>query len=937
MKRSVVALVVVLAVSAGALVAQVELAGRIEGVVMDESKAVIPGASVTATHVATNTVYRATTTAVGRFTIPSVRRGLYTVVVEAPGFRRQVVTDVLVEVGGTADLNITMEVGAVEEEVTVTAETTQEVVNTVDAELGAMVNTRRVLELPLDGRNATHLVRMQPGVYYELDPVGRGNKFFVHGQRHRSVNITLDGVDTQDNLNRASSIMFDQPLIHLAAENVQEFRVVTGNSSAEFTRGGAQITAVTRSGSNEWHGSVFWFHRNDVFRANDFFANKAGNPVPKLLRHQFGGRIGGPIVRDKTFFFFGYEQMRVTQGIPVIRTVFTAEARQGIFRYLDNLRTTPLNVANNPGLIRTINLLDCTGAVAAALTAAGRTPRDCVDGRFTLASPQVVGSAVTLDPFISGTVLAAIPLPNSFDVGDGLNTGGFRFNSGTRTRQHLPAFRLDHRFSDKHTFYATFNYTDREILGDFINNRETIYPALPPLGFRITHARMFTAGLSSSFSPTFINEFRAGVLSGENAFIRNQPFNTPDFTLAFNDFRNPYSPGGGDSVRDNETWSVRDSFTWVRGKHQIKVGGEFRHRWLHNYSFFETQPFGEIHFDDNDNDPGFSERDLRALSTGGTVSDIESVDMEAARDILNDILGAVGEVEARFNVTSLTSGFVLGAPERRLYQVREFDAFFNDTWRISPNLTLNLGVRWELATVPFETQRLLLLPEGGVDAVFGVSGPDGWFNPGVFAGQPCRATFPFALDSLALARTSANAINMITSCATRFIPGGSNNALRLWDTDYDNFGPVIGLAWDPLGDGKMAVRAGYRLSYMQDHFAIIHSNVDDNEGLRVDQDCVLPDFQCSNTPPAPFLLRDIVDASGATIGGTPVAPIPPFQIPAVRSILDSTFQDFRTYVTNLDTPYYQEWNLSISREFFRNTAVEIRYVGNRGVKLRRVQ
>ena len=905
MKRLTIFAIISILLVPGMLLAQ-DLTGVISGTVTDQQGALIPGAQVTATHLGTNTVYKATTRTLGKFTIPSVRLGLYNVAVESTGFRRAVVLGVKVEVGGTATVSVRLEVGVVTETVEVTADISQVLINTTDAELSTVVDERRVLDLPLNGRNATHLTFLQAGVWYERNPDGPGDKLLVHGQRHRSINITLDGIDTQDNLNRASSIMIDQPLLALAAENIQEFRVITGISSAEFSRGGVQISAVTRSGTNDWHGSVFWFHRNDIFNANNFFNNSTGVEVPKLVRNQFGGRIGGPIIRDKTFFFFGYQNTRESKGIAVNRTVYTAEARQGLFRYLDNVLTTPEAVALNPTLIRSVNLLECGAAIQAALG------RDCVDQRFDAANPT------SLDPFISGSVFAGIPFPNNFDVGDGLNTGGFRFNARSKTFEHLPSFRLDHSFNDKHRFSGTANYIDRNIDGDFINNREPRFPAFGPLGARLTHSKGFSASLSSNFTPSMINEFRFGVLAGENAFIRKQPFPT-EFHLDFFNITDAYNPGGRASVRDNETWHVRDSFTWVKGNHQFKFGGEWRHRWLHNYSFFEVLKLGEIDFDRNDAPSAFSESNLRLLS-GGT--DIETTDIRRGRQMINELVGFIGQVEVRYNAESIDSGFVTGAPDRRLWRTREMDLFFQDTWAVNSQLTLNLGVRWEFATPPIETRGLTLIPEGGGAAVFGISGADGFFNPGVLNGRPCPEL------TSGLAPTTANVTTLILNCAVPYIPGGSNNGVPLWDTDYGNFGPVLGIAYDPWGDGKTSVRAGFRISYMQDHFAITHSNLDDNEGLRVDQDCEPNDgIPCLNDY---FLLRDI-DPSLPPIAAQPV-----FQIPAVRTILDSTSQDMRTFADDLDTPYYVEWTLGVQREIFANTVLEVRYVGNHGVKLRRV-
>jgi hypothetical protein len=271
--------------------------------------------------------------------------------------------------------------------------------------------------------------------------------------------------------------------------------------------------------------------------------------------------------------------------------------------------------------------------------------------------------------------------------------------------------------------------------------------------------------------------------------------------------------------------------------------------------------------------------------------------------------------------------------------VQEFDAFVNDTWQLHPRLTLSLGLRWEFATVPFETQGLLLVPEGGEDAVFGISGPEGFYNPGVFDGIPCREP-GYGLSDLPMAPTEENIRSFINSCATRLVPGGSNNGLPLWDTDYNNFGPSLSVAWDPFGDGKTSIRAGYRLSYMQDDLAMILNNVEANQGLTVSAYCrFTPLIQpaCGKTSTGLPLLRSVVDSNGDIIASQPSVPPPPaFGFPTVPSFLDNTFPEFRTYAKDLGTPYYQEWNLSVSREVLGNTAVELRYVGNRGLGLRRV-
>lgn len=879
------------------------LTGSMEGRISDVSGAVIPGAAITATHWSTNTVYSAATNHVGRFRIPNVRLGSYEIEAVADGFSRSVVSGVVVEVGSTAAVNLVLEVGDVTTEVTVTAEAAQSLLNASDAEIGTVVDPRQVLELPLNGRNAVELAMQQAGVNFERSPSGEGEKFFINGQRHRSVNFTLDGVDTQDNLNRSSATIIDQPLLAMSAENVQEFRVVTGLSSAEHSRGGAQISAVTRSGGNELHGSLFNFHRNTALNANEFFNNSSGVERSPLVRNQFGGRVGGPLINNKTFFFFGYQQTRQAQGIPVNRTVYTSEARQGIFRFLDGSPNSPAAVAANPDAVRSVNLLECSPGVAAAFG------RACLDGRFDGAARP------TLDPFITGEIFGAMPLPNNFDNGDGLNTGGFRFNASSKVVEHLPSARIDHQISTKHLFFGTMNYTDRDIQGDFINGREPIFPALQALGARATLSKSFSATLISTFSPTFFNELRVGRLAGENGFPRNQPFGTP-FQLDLNTIDDPYDPGGGTTARDNIFYHVRDTLSWIRGRHQLKSGFEWRRRTVDVYSFFGVAP--EIELDDNDYQPGWSSTALGTLG-GGSVN---TVDRELARDLMNNVVGAVETVIQFFNVASLDSGFVPGIPERRIYRNWEFDWFLNDSWAVRPGLTANLGLRWEYSSPATEANGLLLMPD--FDAVYGVSGERGLFRPGILEGSPCPQ-----LGSTIANPGAADAVALINDCATTYAPAGKDVGRPLWNADKNNFAPVLSIAWDPFGDGKTSIRAGFRVSYFQDAFSIVDGNLDDNEGLIVRQSCIPSNGECVGNPGGLSLLRDLGPA-----GAGPEAP--QFSLPGSRSILDTSAIDFRTIQPDLETPYYSEWTVGVSREIAPNLAMEVRWLGNRGYKLRRV-
>ncbi len=879
------------------------LTGGIEGRVLDASGAAVPGAVIVATHLGTGAELRGETGEIGQFQLLAARLGRYDVSVSANGFRPTVVSGAVVEVGSSTILIVALEVGEASFAVTVSAEAAQSLLNTVNAEIGGVVDQRQILDLPLNGRNAVELALQQAGVSFERSPTGEGAKFFVNGQRHRSANFTLDGIDTQDNLNRASSTMIDQPLLAMSAENVQEFRVVTGLASAEYSRGGVQISAVTRAGGNQMHGSLFEFHRNTQLNANDFFNNSAGVERAPLVRNQFGGRIGGPLVRNRTFYFFGYQQTRQAEGIPVNRSVYTAEARQGVFRFLDGTRNSPGAAAAAPEAVRSVNLLECSGRIQGALG------RDCLDGRFDGAN------RATPDPFITGTVFEAVPLPNNFDIGDGLNTGGYRFNASSKTVEHLPSARLDHRLTQRHSFFATFNYTDREIQGDYINGREPIYPTLAALGARTTLSKSFTGTLSSTFSPTMVNELRFGRLAGENAFPRNQPFGT-SYRLSLNHISNPYDSTGGSTGRDNIVYHLRDTVSWSRGRHQLKAGAEWRRRTVDAYSFFGVAP--AYLFDDDDHPAGWSNADVGSIGGG----DLHPSDGELARDLMNNVVGAVETIFQTFNVASLDSGFAPNIPERRVYRTWELDGFFQDSWAVRSNVVLGLGLRWEYASPATEVNGLVLLPE--FSSVYGVSGEAGLFRPGLLAGEPCPM-----LDAPVANPNVGDAVSLIRGCASSYQPAGRGLGRPLWNADKNNFAPVISLAWDPSGDGKTAIRGGYRISYFQDAFSILDGNLDDNEGLTVSQGCLPIEGDCARNPGGLALLRDLGPAGTAP-------ETPPFSLPGSRTILDSTAMDFRAIQPGLATPYYHEWSVGISREIADDWALEVRYVGTRGSKLRRM-
>src|SRR5215212_5528944 len=398
----------------------------VRGTVRDQQGNVVTGASVTLSDAAKNFTRTQTTNEEGGYTFAAVPPGTYRVEVESSGFKKVSVADVRALVDTPVDVDVELQPGLNTESVTVTA-STEAALNTTDATIGTAFESRRIEELPLNARNVVGLLSLQPGVT-------RGG--YVNGGRADQANVTLDGVDNNEQ-QRGLDVVTDEAfasVLRSTPDSLQEFRVITTNANAEQGRSsGAQVSLVTKSGTNEFHGSLYEFHRNTVTTANDFFNNAAGSfgpndfavlsgaaragdpraPRPQLLRNVFGGSLGGPLKKDRAFFFFTYEGFREASETPVVREVPLPTLGQGIVRYVTTSTTlgTPCPVPTNANR-RCITL----------------TPAN-INAAYT----GIYGASPGLNPTaLSALASAAARYPaNDDSVGDGLNTSGFRFNAKT--------------------------------------------------------------------------------------------------------------------------------------------------------------------------------------------------------------------------------------------------------------------------------------------------------------------------------------------------------------------------------------------------------------------------------------------------------------------------------------------------------------------------
>lgn len=660
---------------------------KVNGTVKDPQGAVVAGATVTLTDVATSKTQSTTTNNDGYFQFTTVNAGNYNLTVEGAGFKKTAVTDVVVNVGQTSTVNVETQVGGATETVTVNASEAQALIHTENAALSNTVLSKQIQDLPINGRNPLALAGLQAGVTSS----GGNRTASVNGLRGTFTNLTWDGININDNFVRTDSFFgISAPSVI----SVSEFTLTTQNNGPGDGLGVAQLKLVTPRGGSDYHGQVFYFRRDDRLDANTFFNNRGGRfaandpnvlagravagaqrlPRPLLRQNQFGGSVGGPFRlprfgeggpstwgKDKLFFYFYDEETRTRSEQSVLRTVLNGQVRNGVFQYR--------RADNNQ--LATVNLL----------TLAGRAP----DPRMT----QVVGLT---------------PLPNSEETGDLLNTGGFRFNSPSGSTSRLWGFRVDFDASEKHRFEVVYSRFTFNFPNDTFNDIGEQFPGLPGGGQggpRPRGAIAWNWNINTSVS----NELRAGYTQYDANFLNRETFDL-GYALTLPLITNPvqnFQPQG----RDVLVREIIDNASWVRGAHQFRFGGNLR--------LLQVLPFNDV-----GRIPtytlGFG-TGATGLTAGAFPGGIGTTALGNANSILAILAGQITSATQTFNVTSQNSGFVAGAGELRDLRNYSLGFYVNDSWRIRNNLTINLGLRYEFQSVPREQNGLALLPIGGLAAL----------------------------------------------------------------------------------------------------------------------------------------------------------------------------------------------------------------------------
>ena len=760
----------------------------LRGTITDPSTAAVSGAKVTLASPERGFSRAATTNATGNYEFLQLQPGDYQITVEMAGFRKAEQKQIQLLVDTPATINMKLEVGTTNETVEVSGEAP--VLNTTDASVGNAFSEIQVKSLPMEGRNVPDLLSLQAGVAYTGNRVSTTDMVdtrsgAVNGARSDQSNITLDGVDVNDN---SGGDAFTS-VLPITADSVQEFRVTTSNYNSDAGRSsGAQVSLVTKSGTNGFHGALYEYHRNTITSANDYFVKQSelasGEPNRplKLIRNIFGAAVGGPIIKDRLFFFANYEGARQREEQSALRVVPTDALRDGVMMYQ----------CADPG-----------ACPASSVQGASQQTYAVPDGFFGL-SPNtlIMMDPVTQAPKGPNAVMLqyfqGFPHPNDNTVGYGVNFSGYRFKGPTAKDNDWYIARVDYRLnaSGTHTLYWR---------GGLRNDTQGDVPYLtgtPPLRNFVDYSKGFAVGYSATLSSTLLNTFRWGYTRQSLGTIGNndtQPF------ILFRTLNNNEVGDGSDLAIVRSTshqlpiHNLIDDISWSRGKHTLQFGTNIG---------FARQPQQSFVNSFSDGQTNASWLDVGGMATTGLKDHMDpgAWGFPAVSDAfaqgydypLAALLGMVTEVDAQYNFQRSGAALPEGAPVDRRFAQNYYEFYGQDTWKVRPNLTVTFGLRYSLFSPPWETNGLQVAPT--------ISLSD-WFNQrreGMLKGIPSNQS-PLLSFNLA---------------------GPANGKAGFYHWDKKDFAPRLAIAWSP--EPKTTIRAGFGMVY--DHLGQTLLSTFDQQG-----------------------------------------------------------------------------------------------------------
>jgi hypothetical protein len=871
LKLKFFAIALLIACAAAPLCAQ---NGSIQGTVVDNSGAVVQNADVVVRNMATNASRAVSSSASGVYSVPNLPVGHYEITAKKESFKTYHV-NVEITVAQVLGLEITLEPGTVSEEVMVRASDVPNV-DVESSQVSNIVDSKRMMDLPLLTRDPYELILLSPGTIQSNSGLGG---FSVNGSRERNNNFLLDGSDNND----TSVPGIPGGLASLNPDATQEFRVITSNFMPEYGRNnGAIIDVVTRSGSNDWHGGARWFGRYNALGARDYFNHgidpltnqvEAQNPY---VRNQFGFNFGGPIAKNKTFFFVDADWQRfrttLTGQSAVPNAAFKNMLNGGTFDYTDY----------NPN--------DCAPAAAPCTLPIDLVNNSTFYNDFGWSASSTIGQILSLYPEPNG------PAIDQF-------RGVYFFPSSSRYDARNLTAKLDHYLGDKHLLSIHSAYDQGQ---DPNSSHDDFLPGIGATGFK-AHTMVTGASLTSTFSSTLVNQAKFGFnkvdvpftcgaadrmnIGAADPFGRPRDFSLPD--VAGFGCLNLFDSDG--QWRKTGTWSAGDNLSWVKGAHTFKFGGDVRWVYENGFNAFTSRslvtlspfsnfgystilvnpnlppcdPFGYIGGPFNPDDP---------YQNCGEIGDGFQGTADATgdfvfQDMANMLLGVM-DTETQSQYFDKSGNRT--ATDIRRFRQHEYDFYVQDSWKIRPNLTLNFGLRYQFNGVPFEVDNNL------TNLFENASGP-----------------VPDALDP----NTQGCDPSLPTCAGFTFTLVGPGTGHLLYDNNFNNFEPRLGFAWDPFRDGKTSVRGAFGVFHDR-VFGNLFGNATGNPPFQ--QTPFLEPFDQPENVPLP----DTVATSRYTADGMGFFP----------TIIAKHFP----------MPYTSTWNFGVQRELFRNLTVDVNYVGNRG-------
>ncbi len=862
-------LTVALVLCAANLFAQGNTAA-LSGIVTDPTGAAVPGAEVEVLNTATSLAAKTAANDHGEWSVPSLPAGNYRVSVTKAGFKAATVAGVVIEAGVPASIPVRLEIGQATETIEVTAGA--DIVQSTSAELSNSMTGRQITDLPFATRNAVELLVNVPGTQTPTTPRSSS----VNGLPKGALNVTIDGMNTQDNMLKSSDGFFSY--VYTPVDAVDEITMTTSAAGVDSTsQGAAQIKFVTRSGSNQFHGGAFWQVRNTDLDANYYFNNQVGTPRDIIKLNQGGVHIGGPVLKNKLFFFTNYEVYKLPGTQNYTRTILSPSGLQGVYQYAAN------------GQVNSVNLYALAAATNPSLPAGTRAYPTTPD-------PILQSTFNQINQLSSGGILK----PNS-TTGD-YTTQTLTYQPNGKQNNWYSTSRIDYNVTEKHHLSLVYNYDHYLATPDFLNN---VVPAFPGTGTVLgsnvetgQRSNRFdgTLTLRSSLSPRVTNEWRGGLNGGSVLFfdaLNDGLYSTwRGFIPTFNTLSGVTTSTSAQR-RNTPTKDIADTVSVVRGSHQFSFGGNWDQvNAFQSISFTSVMP--QIAMGIVNGDPiitGATNMFSAANFPGATQTQLTQ-----AENLYANLTGRVSSISSA--VAQVSQGnYQFGAPPVDRDQIREFGFFGTDTWRVLPNLTINLGLRYEKQG-QFENTNNLYNSVGGIAGIYGISGVGNLFKPGVLDGVNPT-------------------LEPVQSGPGYSIPG--------------IFAPSVGFAWQlPAMEGFLGtlfghhtgatvIRGGYNISTVREGFQVFVSSLGSNPGLSVSTSI------SNSTFPQFFGTAGSVQFSDPTLPSRP-ATLPP-------SLTGVSLYDFDPH---LKLGYVQSWNIGIQRELSRNTVLEVRYTGNHGTDLWRL-